>query len=512
MSDVNYSPTLEPYVSVSPFKVWCQKVIPAVYDGSLSVYEMLCKLTAYINQIIDNMDGQQTDISNLLTAYNQLQEYVNTYFDNLNVQNEINNKLDEMAESGRLDELFHLYIPYVTPEMFGAVADGVTDDSNAFISALNSGKTVYCGAHTYLATFNLTGKIVGNNSTIKTSGLTLKANGSISGCKIITSGDYAIRVFDNQNPTFFNSVICDNVIESNVYGILFDVDVTLGNVGYANIVIEKNIFNGNGTACIATKITQPANNFPWITNVYVKNNFCVEEPYSYFYLNIPYVKIENDWQEPFVLAYFTENSYQYKAGKTEYFMSIRGFRRTYINDITFDFPGNTPYIYFQSNTGSILVDRLPSNLNTSSAFDGVDGYENCIIFVGQSLVNKLRLATYASKENPTIAYTDPRFIPFIEYSSGQVGLNISRSNNSIGFYIGVNINGFLVFGIATSNNPEWTVRQVITENNWLHGGQGARPTNPSVGSMYFVEGTNKPVWYSGAASGWVDAEGNHMFD
>lgn len=105
MADLNYSPGLEPYVSVSPFKAWCQRVIPAVYDGSISVYEMLCKLTAYINQIIDNMDGQQTDITNLLNAYKQLQEYVNTYFDDLDVQDEINNKLDTMASSGELTAL-----------------------------------------------------------------------------------------------------------------------------------------------------------------------------------------------------------------------------------------------------------------------------------------------------------------------------------------------------------------------------------------------------------------------
>lgn len=32
----------------SPFKFWCQKALPLVYDDSLSYYEVLCKLTKYV--------------------------------------------------------------------------------------------------------------------------------------------------------------------------------------------------------------------------------------------------------------------------------------------------------------------------------------------------------------------------------------------------------------------------------------------------------------------------------
>ena len=36
------------------FTYWCQKVLPLVYDDSLSYYEMLCKITNYVNDIIEN--------------------------------------------------------------------------------------------------------------------------------------------------------------------------------------------------------------------------------------------------------------------------------------------------------------------------------------------------------------------------------------------------------------------------------------------------------------------------
>lgn len=34
-------------------RFWCQKVLPLVYDDSLSYYEILCKITKYINDLID---------------------------------------------------------------------------------------------------------------------------------------------------------------------------------------------------------------------------------------------------------------------------------------------------------------------------------------------------------------------------------------------------------------------------------------------------------------------------
>ena len=88
---------------ISPFRFWCQKVLPLVYDDSLSYYELLCRVVDYINKLIE-------DEQKLVTAYSELEEYVNTYFDNLDVQEEINHKLDEMAADGSLTELIRNYV------------------------------------------------------------------------------------------------------------------------------------------------------------------------------------------------------------------------------------------------------------------------------------------------------------------------------------------------------------------------------------------------------------------
>lgn len=98
----NYTPNLGEYTELTPFRYWCQKVMPLVYDDSLSYYELLCKVVDYLNKTMHDVDTLHTDVVQLHAAYVQLQQYVNTYFENLDIQSEIDRKLDAMAESGTL--------------------------------------------------------------------------------------------------------------------------------------------------------------------------------------------------------------------------------------------------------------------------------------------------------------------------------------------------------------------------------------------------------------------------
>lgn len=106
----DFAPTLSGYTGQGPFRFWCQKVLPIVYDDSLSYYELLNKVVVYLNNIINDVANAETNIAELYNAYLKLQEYVNTYFDNLDVQNEINNKLDDMVSSGEFDNLLSPYV------------------------------------------------------------------------------------------------------------------------------------------------------------------------------------------------------------------------------------------------------------------------------------------------------------------------------------------------------------------------------------------------------------------
>lgn len=62
------------YKDLNTFNFWCQKILPLVYDDSLSYYEVLCKVVDYINDLINNDKA----INLILTEYgkdiNELKE------------------------------------------------------------------------------------------------------------------------------------------------------------------------------------------------------------------------------------------------------------------------------------------------------------------------------------------------------------------------------------------------------------------------------------------------------
>ena len=114
MPDANFTPQMAGYSGQGQFRFWCQKVLPIVYDDSLSYYELLNKIVVALNNTINDMNAVEENTQALLTAYNELQGYVNSYFDSLDVQQEVNNKLDEMAESGELGELIEPVVSSIT--------------------------------------------------------------------------------------------------------------------------------------------------------------------------------------------------------------------------------------------------------------------------------------------------------------------------------------------------------------------------------------------------------------
>lgn len=103
--EANFTPKVVGGKEIGSFRFWVQKVLPLVYDDSLSYYELLCKVVAYINELIKNGDRTNENIVNLVNAYEQLQNYVNNYFNSLDVSTQINNYMDGLVESGELDSI-----------------------------------------------------------------------------------------------------------------------------------------------------------------------------------------------------------------------------------------------------------------------------------------------------------------------------------------------------------------------------------------------------------------------
>ena len=61
------------------FRFWCQKVLPLVYDDSLSYYEVLCKVVEYINNLIEQDKVFADDIAVLQTELAQVQKWIDNY-------------------------------------------------------------------------------------------------------------------------------------------------------------------------------------------------------------------------------------------------------------------------------------------------------------------------------------------------------------------------------------------------------------------------------------------------
>lgn len=108
---------------------------------ALTDYELLCLVVKFLNDVIANQNEQndsitrmyesflalQTYVNNtkdtLEDAFNNLDDYVRNYFDNLDVQEEINNKLDQMLEDGVLEQIIEQFLQSTALWCFDTVAD-----------------------------------------------------------------------------------------------------------------------------------------------------------------------------------------------------------------------------------------------------------------------------------------------------------------------------------------------------------------------------------------------------
>lgn len=99
--------------TLPPFKHMCCTIgnLPSSFMESMTYYEALCWLYEYFEKtLLPEMNNQGAAITELQEAFVTLKNYVDNYFDNLDVQEEINNKLDAMAEAGTLEEIIADYL------------------------------------------------------------------------------------------------------------------------------------------------------------------------------------------------------------------------------------------------------------------------------------------------------------------------------------------------------------------------------------------------------------------
>ena len=65
--------------SLKVFRYWCYKVLPLVYDDSLSYYETLCKVVEYINNLIEADKAISDELEELKSELVIVQSWIDNF-------------------------------------------------------------------------------------------------------------------------------------------------------------------------------------------------------------------------------------------------------------------------------------------------------------------------------------------------------------------------------------------------------------------------------------------------
>ena len=140
---------------VSPFKHLVMTIgeLPTTFVESMSYYESMAWLVNYLEKtVIPTVNNNAAVTEETQKLFIELKDYVDNYFENLDVQEEIDNKLDEMAEAGTLADIIAVYLQMRAILGYNTVADmktatNLTDGSFAhtlgFYSAGDGGASTY---------------------------------------------------------------------------------------------------------------------------------------------------------------------------------------------------------------------------------------------------------------------------------------------------------------------------------------------------------------------------------
>ena len=119
------NPKIKP--EIAPFKRLCMSIgaIPTAFQDAMDYYECVLWLIKYLeNTIIPVVNNNGAAVAELQELYLELKNYV----ENMEIQEEVNNKLDEMAEDGTLANLLLNYA-YVS-KVYETATDLINDVAN----------------------------------------------------------------------------------------------------------------------------------------------------------------------------------------------------------------------------------------------------------------------------------------------------------------------------------------------------------------------------------------------
>lgn len=247
----DFRPVMKNYKKLTPFKFQILQSFPFIAEDfdSLTNYELLCKVVEYLNDVINNENNVEDNVTALYNSFVELQDYVNEYFDSLDFQEAVNNKLDIMASDGTLEQLIGDYALHKLE--YYKIDSSMTLAEIQNIFDINMPKVIEFETGNYLFTdtirINRNTTVLLNNSTI---GITDDPNAQT----------HHNRIFANFKPT----------------------DEFLGYNGNGNIkILNGNISNGSISFCHGKNIELKNINFihtyaDHFLEIAANNNYLIE--------------------------------------------------------------------------------------------------------------------------------------------------------------------------------------------------------------------------------------------
>ena len=294
---------------IPPFRRFVLQNFPFIEHDfdALTSYQLWSKVVEYLNKVIHSQNEVTAEMQ-------QLYDYVSHYFDNLDVQDEIDNKLDEMVEDGTLQEIITAYIQANVTWTFDTVAELKTATNlvdGSFAQTLGYRNINDGGASIY--------KIVDNDELIDDGGSIIELDNGLKATLIVNNtiriaqfgidGNHADNI-DNF-VTYVNSTNLISTIEFES-GIEYTLDTEMifskkdlkikGNGATIKLTATKGyhpIFNVTATnSCIVDNINIDGSDMPqdqWdievFADLYVRICFNITAPT----IDIENTNIKNVW-------------------------------------------------------------------------------------------------------------------------------------------------------------------------------------------------------------------------
>ena len=138
---------LKPVKGLKPFTRFLMTIgeLPSSYLVSMTYEEQLIWFCNYLEKtVIPTVNNNAEAVIELQNLFIELKSYVDNYFESLDVQEEINNKLDDMAEAGTLATILADYVNMNAVFVYDTIAD------MAGAETIGETSSVYClGKDTY---------------------------------------------------------------------------------------------------------------------------------------------------------------------------------------------------------------------------------------------------------------------------------------------------------------------------------------------------------------------------